>query len=214
MNIGIIGSGAVARALGRGFLSSGHPVKLGSRNPEKLNDWLEEVGNPAASAGTNSEAAAFGDVIVLATGWDGTKNAIELAGKENLAGKTVIDVTNPLDFTEGPPPKLAVRYPASGGELVQEWMPDANVVKAFNIIASHTMINPRMQGGTPDMFIAGNSPEAKEQVAEIARNWGWENVHDMGDITSSYWLESFAMLWIHFAFKNNHWTHAFKLLMK
>ena len=214
MKIGIIGSGAVARALGKGFLKSGHHVKLGTRTPDKLNDWLDEVKDQNASAGTNSEAAAFGELIVLATGWDGTKKAIELAGKENLTGKTVIDVTNPLDFTDGPPPKLAVQYPASGGELIQNWMPDAHVVKAFNIISSHTMTNARLQEGVPDMFIAGNNDAAKQQVVEIANAWGWETVHDMGDITNSYWLETFAMLWIQFAFRNNHWTHAFKLLMK
>ena len=214
MKVGIVGSGNVAQTLAKGFLSSGHNVKLGTRSPEKLGEWLSEVANENLSVGSNVEAAEFGELLVLATGWEGTKNAIELANAENFAGKVVIDVTNPLDFSAGPPPKLAVQYPESGGELVQKWLPDANVVKAFNTVSAHIMIHPHLQEGNPDLFIAGNDDQAKWVVTEIATEWGWENVHDLGDMTNAYWLETFAMLWIYFGFRNNHWTHAFKLLMK
>ncbi len=214
MNIGIIGSAVVARTLAQGFLSSGHTVKLGTREPAKLDGWLEEIGNESLSVGSNAEAAEFGEVIVLATGWSGTENAISLAGPENFAGKVVIDVTNPLDFSQGPPPKLAVQYPESGGELVQKWLPEAKVIKAFNTISANIMINPNLEEGKPDLFIAGDDDFAKKVATNIATEWGWENVHDLGDLTNSYWLETFAMLWIYFGFRNNHWTHAFKLLMK
>ena len=214
MKIGIIGSGNVAKTLAKGFLASGHEVRLGTRSPEKLDEWLKEIDNPELSVGSNAEAAEFGEVVVLATGWEGTRNAIELAGPENIVGKVLIDVTNPLDFSAGPPPKLAVHYPESGGELVQQWLPDAKVVKAFNTISAHIMINPVLEEGIPDLFIAGDDDYAKKVVTSIARDWGWENIHDLGDITNAYWLETFAMLWIYFGFRNNHWTHAFKLLMK
>lgn len=214
MNIGIIGSGIVARSLGKGFLRSGHAVTLGTRDAAKLSDWLEEVGNENAAVGTNQEAAQFGEMIVIATGWAGTDNAIALAGTENFAGKIVVDVTNPLDFSQGPPPKLAVQYPQSGGEIIQNLLPDAKVVKAFNTISAHIMINPHLEDGDPDLFIAGNDDSAKKTVTDIAAEWGWGEIHDMGDITNAYWLEMFAMLWIYFGFRNNHWTHAFKLLKK
>ncbi|MGE3801185.1 MAG: NADPH-dependent F420 reductase [Candidatus Kapaibacterium sp.] len=214
MNIGIIGSAQVAQTLAKGFLASGHHVKLGTRSPEKLSEWLGEIANENLSVGSNAEAAAFGELIVLATGWEGTKSAIELANPENFAGKVVIDVTNPLDFSAGPPPKLAVQYPESGGELVQRWLPDAKIVKAFNTVSAQIMIHPHLQEGNPDLFIAGDDDSAKEFVTGIATDWGWEKVHDLGNITNSYWLETFAMLWIYFGFRNNHWTHAFTLLMK
>lgn len=214
MNIGIIGSGVVARTLAKGFLRSGHSVKLGTRDVGKLKDWVQEAGTDRATIGSNQEAAEFGELIVVATGWSGTEGAIELAGVGNFAGKVVIDVTNPLDVSQGPPPKLAVQYPESGGELVQRWLPEAKVVKAFNIISASIMINPHLEDGDPDLFIAGNDDRAKKVVSGIAKDWGWANVHDLGDITNSYWLETFAMLWIYFGFRNNHWTHAFRLLMK
>lgn len=214
MKVGIIGSGSVAQMLGKGFLRSGHSVRLGTRSPEKLQSWLEDVQDEKASVGTNSEAAEFGELIVLATGWSGTENAIELAGPEHMVGKIVVDVTNPLDFSDGTPPKLAVHYPESAGVIVQRLLPDAKVVKAFNTISANIMVNPRLEEGSPDLFIAGNDDDAKEQVTAIARDWGWEHVRDLGDITNSFWLETFAMLWITFGFRTGHWTHAFKLLMK
>ena len=114
MRIGVIGSGEVGRVLGAGFALMGHEVKLGSRNPaqDKIRAWLDETG---ASAGTFDEAASFAEVAVLATLWEGTENAIRLAGPENLAGKVVIDATNPLDFSERVPPKLAIGHTDSGG---------------------------------------------------------------------------------------------------
>ncbi len=214
MNIGIIGSGNVAQVLGKGLVGVGHTVKLGTRDLSRLEDWLEELNNENASAGSNREAVEFGEIIILATAWSGTKNAVELAGVENFAGKTVIDVTNPLDFSDGPPPKLAVHYPESGGQLVQEWLPEAHIVKAFNTISAYIMVDPKLEEGNPDLFIAGNNEEAKGAVTEIAQGLGWEHIRDMGDISNSYWLETFAMLWIYFGFRYNQWTHAFKLLMK
>ena len=137
MKIGIIGSGDVGRTLASGFIRYGYEVMIGSRDisQEKVQQWYAANGKNA-TLGNFSDAAAFGEVVVLATPWSGTKNAIDLAGVLNFKGKTVIDVTNPLDFSAGVPPKLAVGMTDSAGEMVQNWLPGANVVKAFNIVGS------------------------------------------------------------------------------
>lgn len=214
MKIGIIGSGDVGQTLALGFLKLGHEVKVGTRDASKLQEWLAKAGEKA-SVGTTNEAAAFGELIVLCTNGVGTKNALEMAGLENFSGKIVIDVTNPLIFEEqGKPPKLSTAYPDSAGALIQKLLPDAFVVKAFNTVPAKYMTNPKLEEGEPDLFIAGNDSNAKKKVEEIARQWGWRNVNDLGDISQAYLVEALAMVWIVYGFKNNHWTHALKLLKK
>ena len=213
MNIGIIGSGTVGKQLGLGLAKAGNNVKIGTRDESKLNDWKNEAGSKA-SVGSNEEAAKFGEIIILATAWSGTENAISLSGKANFSGKILIDVTNPLDFSQGSPPKIAVPFDNSGAQHVQKWLPDAKVVKAFNIVNAYTMINPVYEEGSPDLFIAGNDNNAKEQVTSIAKQLGWISIIDMGDLSEAIWLETLTMLWVHFGFKFNSWTHAFKLLKK
>jgi 8-hydroxy-5-deazaflavin:NADPH oxidoreductase len=213
MNIGIIGSGIVGKQLGIGFTRIGNEVMIGTRDESKLNDWKKEAGEKASVA-SNQDAAKFGEINVLATEWSGTENAISLAGKENFSGKILIDVTNPLDFSQGSPPKIAVPFDNPGGQQVQKWLPDAKVVKAFNIINAYTMINPKLEEGNPDLFIAGNDIKAKEEVTKIAKQLGWVSIIDLGDISEAIWLETLTMLWVHYGFKFNNWTHAFKLLKK
>ena len=213
MNIGILGSGAVGQSLGLGFLRNGHTVKIATREPSKLTDWLAKAG-ANASVGSFEETARFGEMLVLCTKWVGTENAIQLAGKQNFDGKILIDVTNPLLFLqEGKAPKMAVGYPDSAGALVQKWLPKAKVVKAFNSVPAHYMTNPKLEEGMPDLFICGND-EAKKKVTEIAASWGWSSINDMGGIEDAYLLEALAMTWILYGFRNNHWMHAFKLLRK
>lgn len=213
MKIGILGSGNVGQQLAQGFLRTGHEVKIGTMDASKLNDWLKSAGSHA-SVGSFTEAASFGEIILVATSWSGTESAIQLAGKENFKNKIVIDVTNPLDFSNGVPPKFVASVGNSGGEIVQRFLPDSKVVKAFNTISAFIMVNPILEEGNPDLIIAGNDESAKKLVSEIAKSFGWETIIDIGDISQSFLLESFAMLWIIYGFKNNHWTHAFKLLLK
>ena len=209
--IGIIGSGNVGQNLGSGFIKLGYKVKIGSREPGKLNDWVKKSGDNASS-GSFEEVAKFGEIIVVCTKHDGTENAINLARKINFKDKIIIDVTNPLLFeNENSLPKLAVGYPESAGSKLQEILSGSKVVKAFNIVTANYMTNAKLKQGTPDMFICGNDKEAKKIVSEIARKWSWE-VTDIGGIEQAYLLESLAMLWIRYGFLNNHWTHAFKLL--
>jgi 8-hydroxy-5-deazaflavin:NADPH oxidoreductase len=214
MRIGIIGSGDVGRTLGYGFTIIGHKVKLGSRNPEqdKIKEWLEKCGEPG-SAGSFDEAAAYGEMSVLATAWSGTKNAIAMINPKNLDGKPVIDVTNPLEFPENSPPRLTIGFSTSAGEEIQRLLPGSYVVKAFNIVGNAHMVNPSFPGGPPDMFICGNDEGAKSKVTAIIKALGWP-VIDLGAIEASRYLEPMAMVWIMYFMQTKTYNHAFKLLRK
>ena len=155
----------------------------------------------------------FGEVIILATSWGGTKSAIDLAGANNFAGKIVLDVTNPLNFSDGGSPKLESSQGHSGAELIQTFIPGAKIAKAFNHIGAPIMIKPGFEEGLPDLFICGDD-DAKKFTTDISLAWGWNSVVDMGDLSQSYLLEAYAMLWIKYAFNTGTWHHAFKLLLK
>lgn len=214
MKVGILGTGAVARALGLGFTSRGHDVMIGTRDPgaDKVRTLLTEIG-PQARAGTFADAARFADVAVLATLWTGTENALRLAGAANLAGKVLIDATNPLDFSQGMPPRLAVGHTDSAGEQVQRWVPQARVVKAFNIAGNAHMVDPQFPGGPPTMFICGNDGDAKQTVTDILTAFGWETI-DIGGIEGARLLEPLCILWVVHGLRANGWNHAFKLLRR
>lgn len=212
MKIGIIGSGEVAQTLASGYLAKNYEVRLGTRSAEKLNDWLAGAGENA-SVGSFADAARFGEVVFICASGAAALSAVELAGAENFKGKTVIDVTNPLDFSEGVPPKFAATVGESLGERIQKALPEANVVKAFNTINRTTMIDPHFGDETATQFIAGNDAEAKAETIRLAQEFGW-NVEDLGGIEQAFFLEAFASLWVNYAFKNNSWFHAFKLLKK
>ena len=213
MKVGILGSGDVRLKLGDGFLALGNTVKIGTRNTSKENiiSWIARHGKNS-TAGSFEEAASFGDIIILATLWSGTTDAIKLANPKNFAGKVTIDVTNPLDFSKGVP-SLALGHTNSGGETIQMLLPNAKVVKAFNTVGNPHFFNPDFPGGLPTMFICGNDSDAKKQVTKILSDFGWETV-DMGGIEVSRLLEPLAMLWINYYFKTNTGNHAFKLLRK
>jgi 8-hydroxy-5-deazaflavin:NADPH oxidoreductase len=219
MKTGILGSGDVGRRLGDGFIELGHMVKIGTRDPSKgeVVQWVSNHGGEEgkASAGTFTESASFGEMIVIATSWDGTSNAIKMADPTNFAGKIVIDVTNPLEFSKGMPPKLAVGYSDSAGETVQRLIPEAKVVKAFNIVGNPHFVHPDFpNGGPPTMFICGNDEEAKKVVKDnILTKFGWETI-DIGGIDGARLLEPLAFLWITYYFRTGTGNHAFKLLRK
>ena len=212
MRVGILGTGDVGRALGRGFAQLGHQVKMGSReaNNEKAKAWAADAG-PAASTGTFAEAVQFAEVAVLCTLWSGTENALRLAGAQNLAGKVLIDATNPLVFAPGAPPALALGQTDSGGEQVQRWALQARVVKAFNTVGYAHMFQPQFPGGPPDMFICGNDAGAKATVTGILTAFGWNTI-DMGGIEGARLLEPMCILWVLYGMRTNTWNHAFKLL--
>lgn len=213
--IGVLGTGDVGRVLGAGFVAKGHEVKLGSRdaaNPKAV-EWAQKNG-ASASAGTFADAAKFGDVVVLATLWSGTKSAIEMAGIDSFDGKVVIDTTNPLDFSKGVPPTLAVGTTDSAGEQIQRLLPRARVVKCFNIVGNPHMVDPSFPGGKPAMFICGDDEGAKKVVSDLCTEFGWEGAADIGGIIGSRYLEPMAMVWISYFFKTGNGNHAFALLRK
>ena len=207
--IGVLGSGDVGRVLAGGFLKLGHEVKIGSREPAKLNEWVGKAGK-GASAGTFAEAAKFGDLIVLATLGVAAENAIKSAGISSFDGKVIIDATNPLDFTGGAP-RLSVGHTDSLGEQIQRLLPKARVVKAFNTVGNAHMIHPQFPGGPPDMFLCGNDDGAKKTVTQICEHFGW-GVVDIGGIEGSRHLEPMCMVWVLHGFRTNSWNHAFKML--
>ncbi len=209
--VGIVGSGDVGRALAAGFLKLGHEVKIGSRDPHKLDEWASKAGS-GASTGTFDEAARFGDLIVLATLGAGTEHAIDLGGRTNFDGKVVIDTTNPLDFSSGAP-RLYIGHTDSLGEQVQRWLPNARVVKAFNTVGNALMVDPDLPDGPPTMFLCGNDDEAKKLVSQICHHFGWE-VADIGGIDGARHLEPMCMVWVLHGFRTGKWSHAFKMLHK
>lgn len=213
MQIGILGSGDVGQALALGFIKLGHEVKIGTRDPDsgKLKPWLAKAGKKA-STGSFEETARFADIAVLATLWSGTESALKLAGAPgSLAGKLVMDVTNPLIYEPGKHPRLALGLDDSGGEQVQRWLPQSKVVKAFNTVGHAHMVDPKFPGGPPDMFICGEDASAKQVVAGICKNFGW-GVIDAGGISGARLLEPMCILWVDYGLNTGSWNHAFKLL--
>jgi 8-hydroxy-5-deazaflavin:NADPH oxidoreductase len=212
MKVGVLGSGDVGKALAKGFLGRGDQVMLGSRTPDGLADWVAEAGD-GASAGDFAETAAFGELAVLATLGVAALDALELARPENLAGKVLIDATNPLDHSGEGPPRLAFGFDDSLGARVQGAVPDAKVVKAFNTVGNPYMVDPDLPGGPPTMFICGDDDEGKRAVTEILSSFGWD-VADLGGIERSWALEAMCMAWVYYGLESGGWDHAFKLLRK
>ncbi len=202
----------MARVIGSGYLAKDHEVMLGSRDISKLKDWVESSGTNA-SAGSFAEAAAFGEVVFISVQATALGAAIELAGKDSFAGKTVIDLSNPMDFSNGVPPKFTATVGNSLGEFVQRELPEANVVKAFNSVGVAVMTDPVFNGEAATHFIAGDNEQAKLEAAGLIMEFGWE-VIDVGGIEQSFFLEALASLWVNYALKTGHWTQAFKLLSR
>jgi 8-hydroxy-5-deazaflavin:NADPH oxidoreductase len=209
--IGILGSGDVGKQLGRGLARHGFDVKLGSREPAKLAAWKKEVG-AHASVGTFAEAAAHGDLVILATSGAGTEAAIDLAGPKQFAGKVVIDATNPLDFSRGMPPTLFVGTTDSLGERVQRQLADAKVVKCFNTVGNARIVDPKFAEGAPKMLICGNDAAAKRRVEELLQDIGWPGALDVGGIDGARWLEALVPLWVRAGQAMNTWEHAFQVV--
>jgi hypothetical protein len=217
MKIAVLGTGDVGRVLGAGLARKGHQVMIGTRDPAsgRVSEWVQQTGH-GVSAGTFADAAAFGEVAVLAVGWGQLQSVLELAQASNFAGKVVLDATNPLrSEVPGQPPALAIGHTDSAGELVQRLLPDARVVKAFNIVGNMHMVDPSFPEGQPDMFICGNDTGAKATADRLVRELGWPPTIDLGDITKSRYLEPMALVWIIHLFNNGfNGNHAFKLLRK
>lgn len=213
MKVGILGTGDVGRALGKGFAALGHEVRMGSRSArnDKALAWVKEVGGKA-SAGTFADAAAFGEVVVLATLGVASEDVVK-GVTDALRGKPLIDTSNPLDFSGGMPPKLFVGHSDSLGERIQRAAPQARVVKAFNTVGHAHMFRPAFPGGPPDMFLCGDDDGAKKKAVAILKDFGWGAV-DLGGIEASRYLEPMCLVWVLHGARSGSWNHAFKLLSK
>jgi hypothetical protein len=211
MHIGIVGSGEVARALAAGFLKHGHSVTLGTRRPAKLAEWNTK--HPKARIGSFADAAASGEVIVLSVKGSAAVDALRQAGRGNLAGKVVIDTTNPI--ADAPPDHGVLEFfttlEESLMEKLQREFGTARFVKAFNSVGADLMVNPKMKGGPPSMFICGNYDVAKQTVKGILDQFGWETV-DLGTVEAARAIEPLCILWCIPGFLRDEWSHAFKLL--
>jgi len=209
--IGILGSGKVGEVLGDGFLAHGHAVMRGSREPAKLAAWRAGA-KGEASVGTVAETAKWGEIIVLAVKGTGAEAAIEDAGAANLANKLVIDTTNPI--ADAPPKNGALTYFTGANESLiqrlQNKVPAARFVKAWNSVGNPVMVNPKFET-TPSMFICGNDAGAKLEASEILTRFGWEPI-DVGGVELGVAIEAQCILWCAPGFLRNDWVHAFKYL--
>jgi len=211
MKVGILGSGGVAKTLAAGFVKHGHDVMLGTRTPAKLADWSKQ--HPGARVGSFAEAAAFGETIVLAVKGGVASEALRAAGAPNLAGKTVMDATNPI--ADAPPVNGVLKFFTSLDdslmERLQREFAAARFVKVFNSVGQALMINPQLKGGKPTMFICGNDEAAKKMVTAVLDQFGWETA-DMGRAEAARAIEPLCMLWCIPGLTRNQWSHAFKLI--
>ena len=211
MRIGIIGSGGVAQTLAAGFLKHGHEVTLGTRHPDKLAEWRAK--HATARVGSFADAAAWAEVVVLAVKGTAAADALRLAGAGILTGKVVIDTTNPI--ADAPPDHGVLRFFTTLDESLMERLQrefgEARFVKAFNSVGAGLMVNPRVQGGPPTMFICGNAEDARHVVKGILDQFGWETA-DMGSAEAARAIEPLCILWCIPGFLQNDWAHAFKLV--
>jgi len=198
VKFGVLGSGMVGSSIAGKLVSLGHEVKMGSRSAtnEKAAAWVKSAGK-GASQGTFADAAAFGEIVFNCTSGAGSLDALKMAGAQNLRGKVLVDVANPLDFSKGMPPTLFVSNDGSLAERIQAALPDARVVKALNTINANVMVNPSRVPGETDVFVCGNDAGAKAQVTRILKEeFGWKNVIDLGDLTAARGTESYLHLWL------------------
>lgn len=208
--IGVLGSGQVAQVLASGFIKHGYEVMIGTRDAGKLSAWQSK--NSGAKVGSFEDTAAFGDIVVLAVKGTVAEKLVS-ALKPQLAGKTVIDTTNPI--AEAPPVngvlKFFTTYDESLMERLQKVAPEANFVKSFSCVGNSLMVDPNMKEGKPTMFICGNNKNARAEVTGILTEFNWDTA-DMGTAEAARAIEPLCMLWCIPGFVANSWSHAFKML--
>jgi 8-hydroxy-5-deazaflavin:NADPH oxidoreductase len=217
MKIAVLGTGMVGEAIGSKLIETGHTVMMGSRtsNNEKAAAFVAKNGGGKASAGTFAGAAAFGEIIFNCTKGIESLNILKSAGEKNLTGKILIDVSNPLDFSKGMPPSLAICNTDSMAEEIQRAFPGVKVVKSLNTMWCGLMVNPAMlNGGDHNVFISGNDADAKKQVAGILESFGWteKNIIDLGDITTARGTEMVLPLWLSIMGTKNSGAFNFKII--
>ncbi len=198
VRIGILGTGVVGKTLGTKLAKLGHDVRMGSRTSggEKAKAWIKQTGT-RSSEGTFADAAAHGEIVFNCTSGMASLEALKAAGAENLQGKVLIDVSNPLDFSKGMPPTHSVCNTDSLGEQIQRAYPTAKVVKALNTVTAAVMVEPSLIPGVHTIFVCGNDAKAKAVVIDLLKTgFGWKEVMDLGDITGARAQEMYLSLWV------------------
>jgi 8-hydroxy-5-deazaflavin:NADPH oxidoreductase len=209
VRLGILGTGTVGKTIAARLVGLEHDVMVGTRNPEETTSRTEPdpYGNPPFSAwqeehpevkvGTFAQAAAHGEMIVNATAGAVSLEALEQAGEDNLSGKVLIDISNPLDFSKGMPPTLSIVNTDSLGEQIQRRFPEAKVVKTLNTMNAYLMVDPaQLAGADHTVFVSGDHPEAKAAVTDLLRSIGWIDILDLGDITTARGTEMLLPVWL------------------
>lgn len=209
MKYGILGSGMVGRAIAARLVELGHDAMLGTRDVDALMARSEPdmMGNPpfpvwhaqnsGVKVGAFSQAAAHGAALFNATNGSGSPAALSQAGADNINGKLLIDLSNPLDFSQGMPPSFFVSNTDSLGEQIQKAFADAKVVKTLNTTTAALMVNPQqLAGGDHTIFVSGDDASAKAQVAELLRSFGWRDIIDLGDISTARGPEMLVAHWL------------------
>jgi 8-hydroxy-5-deazaflavin:NADPH oxidoreductase len=209
VRFGILGTGVVGKTIAARLDGMGHEVMVGTRNPEETKSRAEPdaYGNPPFSAwqeehpevklATFSEAAAHGEMVVNATSGVVSLEALELAGEDNLNGKVLVDISNPLDFSQGMPPILSVSNTDSLGEQIQRRFSEARVVKTLHTMNAYLMVDPaQLAGADHTVFVCGDDAEAKQAVTEVLRSFGWTDIVDLGDITAARGTEMLMPIWL------------------
>ncbi len=209
MKIAVLGTGPVGRTLSARFAGLGHEVVVGTRDvadtlartesdawgSPAFSVWL--AAHPEVTVGSFSEAAEDGELLVNATNGAGSLAALALAGADRLAGKVLVDVSNPLDFSHGMPPTLLVKDTDSLGEQIQRAFPDTRVVKTLNTMTADLQAEPgQLAGGDHTVFVSGDDAEAKREVTRFLESLGHTDVIDLGDITTARGTEMYLPLWL------------------
>lgn len=198
MRFAVLGTGVVGPTIATRLVGLGHEVMMGSRDAtnERAATWVAQTGS-RATAGTFADAAAFGDVVVNATAGLHSLDALGACGADLLAGKLIVDVSNPLDFSAGFPPRLTNRGDDSTGEQIQRTFPEARVVKTLNTINCDVMVHPELAPGG-NVFMSGDDPGAKREVRELLQSFGWpdKDIVDIGDIKSARGAEAYVLFWL------------------
>lgn len=195
MKMGVLGSGMVAQGLSARLAELGHDVVIGTRDAEKLRGW--QSSNQKVLVGSFAETAAYGDMLFNATNGAGSLNALAMAGEANLADKILVDVSNPLDFSNGFPPSLTVFDHDSLAEQIQRTFPLTKVVKTLNTVAARVMTHPlEVANGDHHVFISSDDAEAKGQVTSLLQSFGWIHIFDLGDLSTARGTEAYVVLWV------------------
>lgn len=208
--IGVLGSGSVGQTLAAGFQKHGYEVRIATRHPDKLKDFSAGSG---IAAGSFPDVAGWGEMLVLAVKGSAALASLKEIGAAPMRGKTVIDTTNPI--ADAPPVDGVVQFftgpNSSLLEQLQAAQPETRFVKCFSVVGAAKMVDPVFRDGRPSMFICGNDAEARKSVTGVLDEFGWETF-DMGSAVAARAIEPLCQLWCIPGFKQNHWTHAFKLL--